>query len=89
MSNFWGSHHYREGYKCIKIKISDSNYRYYKRQYSQFGKYWTLELFKNKKYIIQISEKDNIGWTEEKIMEVKNQLDILKVPQKEFTFGNN
>ena len=26
MSNFWGSHHYREGYKCIKIKISDSNY---------------------------------------------------------------
>jgi len=72
--------------KCIIIKISDLNYRYYKRQYGQFGKYWTLELFKNGKYIIQITEKDNIGWTQEKILDIKNQLDILKVLQKEFTF---
>lgn len=72
--------------KYIKIKISDLNYRYYKRQYSQFGTYWTLELFKNGKYIIQISEKDNIGWTQEKMLNVKNQLDILKVSPKEFTF---
>ncbi|MCL2326909.1 MAG: hypothetical protein FWC39_00190 [Bacteroidetes bacterium] len=66
--------------------MSDLKQRYYnKPDYCGFGYYWSLELLKNNKFIIQLSEKDKIGWTREKMLEVKHQLDIRNVQESGFT----